>query len=430
MLPRRFVTAAGDDWVYRYSLSNKTFNIVDEYFHQFMVLQSFVWAMTPSMQHHELVEQYADLYTRTAIRITAKSELAVLAIRHLCTLACLQSSETALSVQVYEPNSSDLAQAYRWVHNNWKQVQSLSSKNCVLPVDIPGRHDSTEWRKCVRRVARTQMGVNMEKKKQNKKNKTGMANNSASTWFTFTAGSLWKTLGVHLDVYVPWLLGGEATTTFIVSPSVYTTCDLCDLGSGPVDCLYQGGLARCTVKSSQDRAAHRIMALPLDTGLQTDFDNRLLKRNAETVQMHNLVQQKVPEPAVLMQITSDKEEEQEEEAPDTHCGPNRTSAVVDTLLKFFGFVDGARTTQSVSAKEVLSAIANNSPLSSTDQVHAQRVFGLSASTMCKWNNARQITPVLRRLAVKEQFDITSKLTKRKVADSRVYTIKPVKKNNT
>jgi hypothetical protein len=427
MLPRRFVTAAGDDWVHRYSLSNKTFNVVDKYFHQFMVLQSFVWAMSlPSMQHHELVEQYAALYARTAIRITAKSELAVLTIRHLCTLACLQSSETALSVQVYEPNSSDLAQAYRWVHSNWTQVQSLSSRNCALPANIPGRYDSTEWLRCVRRVTRTQMGVNMEKKKKKKqnKNKTGMATDSASAWFTFTAGSLWKTLGVHLEVYVPWLLGGEATTTFIVSPSVCTPCDLCDVGSGPVDCLYQGGIARCTVKSSEDRTAHRIMALPLDTGLKIDFDNRLLKRNAETVQMYNLAEQKVPEPAVLMQITSDKEEEEEQE----NGVPNGTSAVVDTMLKFFGFVDGARTTQSVSAKEVLSAIANNSPLSSTDQLHVQRVFGLSASTMCEWSNARQITPVLRRLAAKEQFDITSKLTKRKVADSRVYTIQPVKKN--
>jgi hypothetical protein len=309
MLPRRFVTA-GVDWVHLHSLSNKTFNLVDDHFNQFVVLHQFVGAISlPSTQHHELVKQYADMYAQRGIRIKATSELAGLAIRHLCTLSCLQPSETVLSVHVYTPRSGDLAHAYSWVHNNWTQVKSLSTKNCTLPVDIPGRHDSTEWLRCVRRVTRTQ-SVNMGKKQN--KNKTGMAGSSASTWFTFTAGSLWKTLGVHLEVYIPSLLGREATNTFIVSPSVYTPCDLCDLGNGPVDCLYQGGLARCIVKSSADCTAHRDMALPLDTGLQIDFDNRLLKQSAQTVQMDNLVEQQVLEPAALMQITSDKEEGEEQ----------------------------------------------------------------------------------------------------------------------
>jgi hypothetical protein len=80
LVPRRFATAASAGWVRRYSLSNKTFSLVDEFFHQF----SFASAMSlPGVRGRDmqkgLVEQYAELYKRTAMRMTAWSKLAVLA---------------------------------------------------------------------------------------------------------------------------------------------------------------------------------------------------------------------------------------------------------------------------------------------------------------------------------------------------------------
>jgi hypothetical protein len=425
MLPRQFV-ATGGAWVRRYSLSNATFKLVDVYFHQFMVLQSFVWTM--ALPGHAgrnvqegLVEQYAALYSRTAMRITATSELAVLAIKHLCTLACLQSSQAELSVQVYVPKVSDLAQAYSWVSDHWAEVQSLTSKNCILPVSIPARHECTKWLKCVRRVTKKQMGVNMEKRYK----KTGRTHDAASTWFVFTAGSMWKTLGVDLKVYIPWLLGEEATTHFMVSPLVYVSCEICDVVNGPVQCLYQGGLARCTTRSTQDCSAHRDMTLPLDTGLQQDFDARVVEDNqTETLEAGRLEEptSSVFAPVVYALGNSDVNSEHKEQEDVVLTD---TLDVLDRLLVFLGFTQGTQTEECVAAEDILMAATNvNNVLSSTHEAQIKQVFGLTVSAMRQWSNVRQITVALRSVAKTAKFRVVNTRIQKNCKRLRAYIITP------
>jgi hypothetical protein len=408
MLPRQFVTA-GSEWVLPYSLSNKTFNLVDRHYHQFMVMQRFVWDMSSKNNNNNdtwkdgrarLVHRLASTRQRASMDITADSELAMVAIKHLLTLTSLEGGPgNDMSVRMYYPDAKQTTRAYTWLVSNWKKVQTLSSRNCVLPNNAPGTDRPKLWMGCMRKVVREQLGLGMKKTR------------SAASSFEFTAGarSVWTILGVDLPAYAKWLMEDQVGT-FVTSPDVCVPCDLCDFDGGPVDCVYQGGLARCTDPTSGDSQPHRNMTAPLDTGLQQDFDRRVAAPNVEQEDHHHTVAHGVC-PLVAYSGMSRSEEV-----------PTTDNALVDRLLQFMGFLDGVKTKASIGIRDILLAVRSHELPSLEEQACIKLKFQLAFVHIRKWDSARQVTPVLRRLGADAGFKVSSRLLSRNVAHSRSYTI--------
>lgn len=172
----------------------------------------------------------------------------------------------------------------------------------------------------------------------------------------------------------------------------------------------------CVTKPSSDCEAHRSTGVPLDVGTAAEFADRVAKRTTEVISLAPVDPGQATPVFTLMC--------EQPEVKEQHSETNMDSEVVDRFLKFLGFVHGRTTSTPVSVKDVLGAVANNEPLSQTDQVYIKGRLTWSVSSVAQWSNARQITPILRKLATGAEFDITSKLTKRNLADSRVYTITP------
>jgi hypothetical protein len=435
MLPRRFVTA-GAQWVCPDGdrLSNSAFNLVDTHFNQFMAMQLFVWTMfetsarAPMHRMERLRAQAAIKSNKTALDISADADLTVLVLQHLCTLVCWMPASD-MTMQVYKPDRYTSVQAHNWLTANWNKVKTLSSRNAKMPDMPPNRGDVQEWERCLRRVFKTQLGVGVQKQRNRKKNKKQIENSThVASSYIFITGSLWRTLAVDLPSYITWLLGRNPPMV-TVSPSCYVPCDLCDLdGGGNVECVFQGGVARCVSNSSLDCDIHRDLAMPLDVGTAKEFADRIAKRKSpEIISLYSFSQEgddddgdddmTIPPPvfALMCEQQDGKEAEQQTQ---TKMDPE----VVDRLLKFLGFVDGVNTSEPVSVEGVLVAVANNEPLSQADQAHVTERLALSMSTVIQWSNARQITLTLRKLAISAELNITTARVKRDFTRSRAYTV--------
>jgi hypothetical protein len=298
-------------------------------------------------------------------------------------------------VQMYTADTCDIIRAHRWVKIHWDKVRALSSRKCSLPKSIPGASDSTEWLKCTRKVVREQMGVGIGKMKKKK-------NRSIS--FMLTTGSLWRTLGIDLSSYAQWLLSEDAVR-YAVSACVSVPCMLCNYDGGPVECVFQGGMARCTRQPSQDCEEHRDVYKPLDVGLVTDSGAKCI---ASIEPMEDDAGEAV---ATLMDGSVAEDGEVKVDM-----------VLVDKLLQFMGFPDGHRTIEPVRIGDILRAVKSNQPLSQSDQVQVKLKFKISLTHAESWDSARALTPTLLKLAAKTKFKVTSKLLQRKVAESRVFFI--------
>jgi hypothetical protein len=391
-LPREFVTA-GPEWLLTHSLSNKTFNLVEAHYHQFLVLQGYVWSSKGVSDHVHMAE-IARSNGRMALDITADSEVAVMAINHLLTLASLKQT-TSTSVEVYTASHTSLVQAHDWARDNWRQVRKLSSRHCVLPNTAPSRNDVGRWRTLLTWVVKKQLGMGVRTRKDKNKNVIGCT-------FGATGKSIWKTLGVDIPAYTQWLLG-DKSITLSTSPCVVVPCGLCGDNARPVKCVYQGGVARCMLKSSENSEKHRDTTSPLDVGLATSFEDRVAGG------------EKVSASCALM-LTNDQPLEEEEEETKTDA------SLVDRLLMYIGFVDGVRTKEALVLGDMLAAIATNEPLSPAEQVRVKHEFQLDMQDIRTWKSAGNITKPLLRFAGQVGFKLSSKLTKRRDVQSRVYLI--------
>jgi hypothetical protein len=416
MLPRRFVTA-GPEWISSNCLSNRAFNLIDTHYSQFMAMQLLVWTMSkankfiPINRMTLLRAQTATICNKTVVDITADADLTVLVIAHVCTLVSLMPASD-MTMQVYKPDPHASIQAHVWLTANWQRVKTFSSRGAKLPSTPPNRSDAKGWTRCLKRVFKSQLGVGVRKQKMHK--------NTESPHYSLTTGSLWKTLGLDLLAYTKWLLEGEAAR-ITVSPIACVPCDLCDLdGQGPVECVFQGGFSRCATKSSLDCEMHRDLTAPLDVGTDAEFAVLIAKRNST-----DKVSQCVPSPHDDTTVVSAPVftlMDQQSEVKEQHMEAKIDPEVVDRLLKFLGFVDGVATASPVSVENVLAAVADNEALSEADQTHVQQKLALSMGTVTQWDNARQITLALCRLATNADLHITNERVKKQSTRSRAYTI--------
>jgi hypothetical protein len=375
-------------------------------------MQLFIWRLCKATEEeaahmHHFVSQVASERQMATIDLLADTNVTVLAMEHLCTLLSLAPTRDT-TMQVYKPDSRATAQSYDWLTSNWKEVQSLSSRHAKMPDTPPSRGNIGDWEQCMKRVFKEQLGVGIKKQRDRKTNKSTHLSS-----YVLTAGSIWKTLGVDLPSYIQWLCGGEAEMT-VVSTTVYVPCDLCDIDGGPVECVFQGGVARCVLKSSLHVDEHRDLKMPLDVGLATEFDQLVIKRNTEMISVRsvNLV---IPP---VFSLLGEEEEEEKVKETSTKMDPD----VVDRLLKFLGFVDGVNTSEPVPLEDVLSAVANNELLSLADQAYIRETLAWSLSTVNKWTNATQVTPVLRKLATNAGFNLTNERVQRQFTRGQVYSI--------
>jgi hypothetical protein len=420
MLPRKFVTA-GTEWVQPHGqrLSNKAFNLVNTMFYQFVNMQLFIWRLCKATgQEAErtwgFVSQVARERQMATIDLLADTDVTVLAIDHLCTLLSLAPTSVT-TIQVYKPDSHAVTVSHNWLTSNWQKVKSLSSRHAKMPDTPPSRGNIRDWEQCLKRVLKEQLGVGIKKQRDQKKKKRKKTDTpSATSCYALTAGSIWKILGVDLPSYIQWLCGTEPEMT-VVSPTVYVRCDLCEIDGGLVECVFQGGVARCVLKPSLHVDEHRDLKMPLDVGLAKEFEQRVIQRNTEVISVPS--NKNLLAPPVFLLLGEKKEEEEEEGAT------RRKSELADVLLRFMGFIDGTGTTQSVCTEDVLSAIANNTPITASDQLQIKDILGLSVSTMLQWDNAKKITVALRTLAkVSAAFTIVNKRAKKGMDRTQMYTI--------
>jgi hypothetical protein len=405
MLPRRFVTS-GAEWVLDSGrLSNRSFNLVIAHYNQFFVMQLFVFSAhtaSTTVDGRQLISQVAAECGVPAHTVACDADLAVDAIRHLCTLASL-SVTPSLSLQRYEAGDTASAKAYTWLADKWEKVRTFSTRSAVLPHMPPNRNDDVGWERCMKRIFKAQLGVGIKKQKLRK--------NEQVARYTLTPGSLWKTLGVNLAVYTQWLLGEEAAMVTL-SPRVCVPCELCDHDGGPVECVFQGGVARCAGRSSLDCDAHRSLGTPLDVGPATEFTDRMSTRNTVQAALQLTTNIDLPAPPVCTLISAQGDQE----------GTEVDNALVDRLLQFMGFIDGTKTKAPVTVGDILLAVTTHPLPLLEEQTRVQLELQLSLLSLREWRNARQVTPVLRRLSTKAGFKITSRLLSRNAADSRSYTI--------
>jgi hypothetical protein len=160
-------------------------------------------------------------------------------------------------------------------------------------------------------------GIEKKKKKKNR-----------STSYLLTTGSLWRTLGIDLASYAKWLLSEDAVR-YVVSAGVSVPCMLCNCDGGPVECVFQGGIARCTSQPSQECEEHRDVYKPLDVDRATDSGARCI---AAIESMEHDASEAV---ATLMDGSVAENVEVQDDM-----------VLVDKLLQFMGFPDGHRTIES------------------------------------------------------------------------------------
>jgi hypothetical protein len=67
-------------------------------------------------------------------------------------------------------------------------------------------------------------------------------------------------------------------------------------------------------------------------------------------------------------------------------------------------------------------VADNEALSEADQTHVQQKLALSMGTVAQWDNARQITLALCKLATNADLHITNERVQRNSSRVRAYTV--------
>jgi hypothetical protein len=267
--------------------------------------------------------------------------------------------------------------AYEWMQEHWSIVTGITTNNFRSKnklTTIPEEDATAIWMVLLKNVLITQLGLGCRTVKATTTAVTSSSSSSSSIVSTgdiqkvqIVPASFWKKMNVDMCSFVVWLQT-ERSNLYGPLPVIYESCVICNGNtSDKTKCRLQGGIPLCL--------QHREYSEPLDTE-RAEPEKRINwnQQQQQQQQDHPMVDD------VHMVDDSDEKEEY----------------IVDRLLKYVGFTDGRRSTNTLTYALMKVAVETSVGVNKSE---LNQVFELYNTDISRWYDPDSIKATKRQLNV-------------------------------
>jgi hypothetical protein len=273
--------------------------------------------------------------------------------------------------------------AYEWMQSHWHIVTDLTTKKfrtkhalLATPEDVV-----SIWIVLLRNVLLTQLGLGCTL------TNSGVTSSSSSSssrqldlkqkkhTVKIVLASFWKAMDIDIPLFVGWLHTARSKTHGPLSV-VYVSCIICNgATSDKTECRLQGGIPLCF--------QHREVSEPLDT-YQADAQQQLTWMQSEQQQLN-----------FVSEVSDDEHEEKEEKE-------EKEEYIVDRLLRYVGFTDGRRSTNTMTHEQMKLAVTTSPNLTRSELAQVLSLYNIDIK---HWNQPDDIKATKRQLGLIMNKDI-------------------------